>query len=108
MTNYEKLKSLVEADDKIRVAGFLVDHSLLVLASNGELNELKFLDEEYNRRRVLSGIMTLLKKCKQKALRTGHQTNQRSGAGRVPFREGFLMADKEYNAPPLNTLSVIK
>lgn len=60
MTNYEKLKSLVEADDKSRVANFLVDHSLLVMVDNGNFNELKFLDDEYNERRVESSIITLL------------------------------------------------
>lgn len=62
MTNFEKLKSLVEADDKAGVASFLVDHSLLVMVDNGNFNELKFLDDEYNERRVESGIISLLER----------------------------------------------
>lgn len=48
MTNYEKLKSLCEADDKDGVVNYMLDHIIHYQYMHGNYNESDYIDEEYD------------------------------------------------------------
>lgn len=65
MTNYEKLKSLVQADDKKKIIHFLCSFSLHVLVLKGQLKVSDFLDEEYDEALLFKDLIKSIEECKE-------------------------------------------